>query len=63
LRTWRTADWTKVITYDQELGYTGSVYGVQTVAIAPDGGRFAYGRYDATLVVAKNSRRWHRECD
>jgi WD40 repeat protein len=63
LRTWRTSDWAKVVTYDQELGYYGSVLGVQTVAVAPDGGRFAYGRYDATLIVAKNSRRWHRECD
>ena len=63
LRTWRTSDWTPVITYGQELGYHGSVEGVQSVAVAPDGGRFAYGRYDATMVVAKNSRRWHRECD
>jgi WD40 repeat protein len=63
LRTWRTADWTPVLTYDQELGYAGSGGGVQSVAVAPDEARFAYARADATLVVAKNSRLWHQQCD
>lgn len=57
LRIWRTSDWTVLATYDQELGYAGSGMGVQAVAIAPDGKRFAYGRYDATLAVARNPKR------
>lgn len=63
LRTWRTADWKPVISYDQELGYSDSSEGVQSVAVAPDAARFAYARSDATLVVARNSRRWHQHCD
>ncbi|MEW6250133.1 MAG: hypothetical protein AB1716_05770 [Planctomycetota bacterium] len=54
LRIWRTSDWSVVRTYDQELGYTGSTESVQTLAVAPDAARFAYGREDATLVVAAN---------
>jgi WD40 repeat protein len=54
LRIWRTSDWTVSKTYDEELGYTGSGMGVQTVAMAPDAGQFAYGRDDATLAVARN---------
>jgi len=53
LRFWRTADWTPVRTYDQELGYTG-FGGVQAVAVSPDGTRMAYGRDDATVVLARN---------
>lgn len=63
LRTWRTVDWTPVVTYDQELGYAGSGGGVQSVGVAPDSARFAYARDDATLVVAKNSRRWRLQCE
>lgn len=65
LRTWRTADWTPVLTYDQELGYGygGAGGGVQSVAVVPDAVRFAYARADATLVVAKNSQRWRQQCD
>ena len=53
LRIWRTSDWTVARTYDRELGYSGSGGGVQAVAIAPNGSRYAYGRDDATLVVAR----------
>jgi WD40 repeat protein len=54
LRFWRTSDWSTVKTYDQELGYTGSIQGVQSVTIFPDGVQMAYGRDDATVVVARN---------
>lgn len=57
LRLWRTSDWTIVEAYDQELGYSGSGLGVQTATFAPDGARFAYGRDDATLAVARNPGR------
>jgi len=54
LRFWRTSDWTPARMYDQELGYYGSIEGVQTVAISPDGALMAYGRGDAAVVVARN---------
>ncbi|HEX4508613.1 MAG TPA: WD40 repeat domain-containing protein, partial [Burkholderiaceae bacterium] len=56
LRVWRTADWTVVDTWDQELGDPQSGQGVLAVAFEPDGARFAYGRADATLVVARNPK-------
>jgi WD40 repeat protein len=54
LRMWRTSDWTVAKSYDQELGYAGSGLGVQAVALSPDDAFLAYGRDDATLVVARN---------
>ena len=57
VRIWRTSDWTVATTYDDELGYSGSGMGVQAIAVSPDARRFAYGRYDATLVTARNPRR------
>jgi WD40 repeat protein len=57
VRIWRTSDWTVATTYDEELGYSGSGLGVQAIAVSPDATRFAYGRYDATLVTARNPRR------
>jgi len=50
LRFWRSSDWSPRRFYDEELGYEG----VRTVAISPDGALLAYGRDDATVVVARN---------
>jgi WD40 repeat protein len=56
LRFWRTSDWKPGRSYDEELGYDGGGFGVQAVALSPDGALLAYGRDDATLVVANNGR-------
>jgi WD40 repeat protein len=52
LQFWRVSDWTLRLFYDQELGYPGR--GVSSLAFSADGSRFAYGRQDAVVAVAKN---------
>ncbi|RJP38739.1 MAG: WD40 repeat domain-containing protein, partial [Phycisphaerales bacterium] len=49
LRLWRVSDGAPLAVYDQEMG--GDVPSVQ---YSPDAQHFAYGRADATLVVARN---------
>ena len=52
LQFWRVSDWTLQLFYDQELNPNG--FGVTSIAFSPDGARFAYGRYDAAILVAIN---------
>jgi WD40 repeat protein len=52
LQFWRVSDWTLQRFYDQELNAAG--FGVTSLAFSPDGVRFGYGRYDATILVARN---------
>jgi len=52
LQFWRVSDWTLQLFYDQELNPNG--FGVTSLAFSPDGARFAYGRYDAVILVARN---------
>lgn len=49
---WRVSDWTLQHFYDQELGY--AYLGVTLLTFSADGSRFAYGRMDATVVIATN---------
>jgi len=49
LKLWRVSDGQQVRVYDEEMGT-----GVWTLAYSPDGTRFAYGRMDATVVMARN---------
>jgi WD40 repeat protein len=56
LRVWRASDGTLLQTFDQETGsIMPAYYKVLSVAYSPDGSRFAYGRADATIVVARPS--------
>jgi WD40 repeat protein len=50
VKLWNTADWSLVAIYNQETYSTGS--GVLSVVFSPDGTQFAYGRGDATVVLA-----------
>ena len=52
IQFWRVSDWTLQRFYDQELGDGG--FGVSSLAFSPDWSRFAYGRMDAVVAVAKN---------
>ena len=52
MQFWRVSDWTLQRFYDQELGY--AYLGVSSLAFSADGTRFAYGRQDAVVAVAKN---------
>ncbi len=52
IQFWRVSDWSLQRFYDQELGY--AFLGVSSLAFSADGSRFAYGRMDATVVVATN---------
>jgi hypothetical protein len=49
LSFWQVSDGKFLQAYFQETGY-----GVWSLAFAPDGRLFAYGRVDATVVVARN---------
>lgn len=48
IKFWRVEDGALVHTYDEETGPA-----VYDLAVSPDGRRFAYGRSDATVVVAR----------
>lgn len=52
IQFWRVSDWSLQRFYDQELGY--AYLGVSSLAFSADGSRFAYGRMDATVVIATN---------
>ena len=52
IQFWRVSDWTLQRYYDEELGY--AYLGVSSLAFSADGTRFAYGRMDAVVAVAKN---------
>ena len=52
IQFWRVSDWTLQRFYDQELGDGG--FGVSSLAFSADASRFAYGRMDAVVAVAKN---------
>jgi WD40 repeat protein len=49
VRLWYVADGTLLQTYDRETGT-----GVSSLQVSPGGRLIAYGRYDATIVVARN---------
>jgi WD40 repeat protein len=49
IKLWRVSDGTPLKTYDEETGT-----GVFTLSMNPDGRSFAYGRADATIVLARN---------
>jgi len=49
IRLWRVSDGALLQTYDQETGT-----GVLSIQFSPNGRLFGYGRYDATVVVARN---------
>lgn len=53
VRIWRVSDGTLLQTYDQETN-SGIQSRLFQVAYSPDGSRFAYGRFDATVVMARN---------
>ncbi len=48
IKFWRVADGALLRTYDEEIGPA-----VYDLAVSPDGRAFAYGRSDATVVVAR----------
>ncbi|MCX7992248.1 MAG: Ig-like domain-containing protein [Fimbriimonadales bacterium] len=54
IRFWRVSDGELLLTYDQETGW--GVRGVTTLNIpfSPNGEFYAYGRGDATVVLARN---------
>ena len=55
IRFYNLTDGTLARFYDEEVtGYSSSNANVQSLEFSPDGSRFAYGRYDATMVVAAN---------
>ena len=49
IKFWRVWDGALLQTYDQETGT-----GVLSIQFSPNGRLFGYGRYDATVVVARN---------
>lgn len=63
VRIWRVSDGTLLQTYNQETSVQPSGYPqggnniAYQVAYSPDGSRFAYGRQDATVVMARNPNR------
>jgi uncharacterized repeat protein (TIGR01451 family) len=56
VRIWRASDGALLQTYDQETSFqsSGFLLPLWQIAYSPNGQRFAYGRHDATVVVANN---------
>lgn len=54
LRIWRVSDGALVQTYDQETDVAWPAQQIFQIAFSPNGSRFAYGRHDATVVMANN---------
>lgn len=55
VRIWRVSDGVLLRTYDQETSFQPGAHATLfQVAYSPDGRRFAYGRRDATVVMARN---------
>lgn len=53
VRVWQTSDGALLQTYSEETG-TFPVDVPGQIAYSPDGGKFAFGRGDATIVMARN---------
>jgi len=49
INLWRVSDGSLLQTYDAETGM-----GVRSIQFSPNGRLFGYGRYDATVVMARN---------
>ncbi|HWA84146.1 MAG TPA: WD40 repeat domain-containing protein [Fimbriimonadaceae bacterium] len=52
IQFWRVSDWSLQQFYDQEIGIPS--LGVTALQFTPDGRNFAFGRFDGTVVLAKN---------
>ncbi|MGQ9656552.1 MAG: hypothetical protein ACUVV1_01470, partial [Fimbriimonadales bacterium] len=54
IKLWRVSDGALLQNYDMEVGS-----GILSIQFSPDGGRFSYGREDATVVMARVTLRRH----